>query len=228
MVLLPLFLACDVEVRGRVVEPGGAPVAGARLVTEAGCDAVTDADGTFKVHCPRAVYHFLVKHPTHVGATLDVDASATLPPTPVEATLRPLPSDPGLYLEPDYTALPSVPFLRKVEKTEQRFCLGKGATLATASAETTVYDIHATDWRLYPLDADGCAVKLTQAPGSRFWSPEGDPLAPTMHDDLGAGRFRDRFTLVPGRYVAVPWLDGFFVPDDPKADSWLAWGFEVG
>jgi hypothetical protein len=34
--------------------------------------------------------------------------------------------------------------------------------------------------------------------------------------------------LVAGRYVLVPWHDGFLVRADVAADTWQAWGLVAG
>lgn len=227
MLFLSGLLGCSVEVRGQVVEPSGAPVAGAVLDAEGACGAVSAADGTFRARCRRADYHFLVTHPTHAAGTLHVDASGALPPEPATATLTPWPDTPGVYVEPAYTRLPDVGLVRKADKTETRFCVPDGASFAEVGAGASLFDVHAADWRVYPLDAEGCALRLTQPAGSRFWSPTGAPVSAGQAEEVAPGRFRTRLTLPAGRYVLVPWLDGFFVPDDVDKDTWFAAGFTV-
>ena len=52
-------------------------------------------------------------------------------------------------------------------------------------------------------------------------------MPPKDTQELAPGRFRVRYTLPAGRYVATPWLDSFFLPEDPEKDTWAAWGFVV-
>ncbi len=226
--VLPFLLGCDVELRGQVVEPSGAPIAGASLIaTEGSCSAVTDAAGTFVTRCIRTDYNFIVSHPSHAAGAVHIDASGALAPPPAVASLVPWPVEPGLYLEPGYTPLASVELVRRVAPTEQRFCLPDGLVLPITSVEPHVFDVHATEWRVFAVDAEGCALRLAVEPGGRFWSPRTARIEPTAVTQLAPGRARATFALPAGRYVVVPWFDGFLVPKDPNADTWEAWAFEA-
>lgn len=226
--MLALLIGCEVEVCGRLLDPDGKPVAGARVEATAGaCAAVTDAAGDFRARCRRADYHFLLSHPMHAAGTLHIDASGALAPPPVSMTLAPWPDAPGLYIEPQYTPLPSVGLVRSVGPTEERFCLPDGVVLPLASAAVQLFDVHAVDWRVYAVDAEGCALRLVVEGGGRFWSPRVQRVEPVSVTELAPGRSRAALALDPGRYVVAPWYDGFLVPEDPKADTWAAWAFEV-
>lgn len=227
--MLALYLlGCDVELRGRVADRGGAAIAGASLVaTEGVCSAVTDAAGSFTTRCVRADYNFVVSHPSHAAGALHIDATAALPPPPASASLVPWPSAPGLYLEPDYAPVARVDLVRRVAPTEQRYCLPEGAVLSVTSVEPHIFDVHAADWRVFAVDAEGCALRVAVEPGGRYWSPRTPRIEPASETVLAPGRVRVTFALPPGRYVAVPWFEGFMVPKDPNADTWEAWAFEA-
>ncbi|GDX79622.1 hypothetical protein LBMAG42_14330 [Deltaproteobacteria bacterium] len=227
--MLVLFLlGCDVELRGQVADPGGAPIAGASLVaTEGTCSAVTDAGGSFTTRCVRADYNFVVTHPSHAAGALHVDATAALPPPAAAVSLVPWPSAPGLYLEPDYTPFARVDLVRRVAPSEQRYCLPEGAILPVTSVHPHVFDVHATDWRVFAVDAEGCALRVAVDPGGRYWSPRTPRIEAASVAELAPGRVRLTFEVPPGRYVAVPWFEGFLVPKNPTADTWEAWAFEA-
>lgn len=226
--MLALLIGCEVEVSGRLLDPDGTPVAGAHVEATAGsCAAVTDAQGQFRARCPRAEYDFVVSHPSHAAGTLRIDASGAFSPPPASTTLAPWPDAPGLYIEPQYTPLASVGLVRAASATEERFCLPAGVVLPAASAAVQLFDVHAVDWRAYAVDAEGCALRLVVEGGGRFWSPRAERVEPVSVTELAPGRSRAAFSLVPGRYVVAPWYEGFLVPEDPKADTWAAWAFEV-
>ena len=222
--VLYLFIACEVELAGVVHDEDGAPVGGAVLDAEV-CDAVSAADGTFRVRCPRGLHHFLVTHPTHAATALDVDATELFAPPPSEATLRAWPTVPGLYAEPGLERLGPTPLVRTVAAAEQRFCLPEGTALPALVPPAAMLDVHSFDWRLYPLDTAGCALILHTTDG-RYWQPNATGVD-VPHTELAPGYRHVRPELAAGRYVAVSWHDGFLVPLDPKADTWEAWAFEV-
>ncbi len=152
------------------------------------------------------------------------DADSVFAPEPFSVTLVPWPTEPGLYLEPALDPLPVTPLVRVATAEEQRFCLGEGATLAEAPARVSLFDLHSVAWRAYALDAGGCAVVLRRPAGTTWWQPGGTRVAETSRTALAPGRDRVVMELPAGRYVAVAWFDGFLVPHDVSADSYLAWG----
>lgn len=225
------LLGCDVQLSGTVTNPAGQPVAGAELVS-GDCRAVTDATGAFLTRCARGTYRFDVTHPTHAPGVLSTDAGGALSPPPGAVTLVPWPTEPGLYLEPGLEPLARVALVRTAAPDEQKFCVattGGEAPPADAAAEPlslSLFEVRAVDWRLFALDDEGCALRLRRPPGTTWWQPSGERLAEASRTSLAPGRDRVTLSLPPGRYVAAAWYDGFLVPDDVAADSYLAWGVE--
>ncbi len=219
--MILLLVACDVEIAGVVATPAGTPVAGAEL-SDGRCRAVSGADGRFLTRCVRDTYIFAVTHPTHAGGESSVDASGAMSPPPLSVTLTPWPEAPGLYLEPALQPLAAVVVQRSVTTDEQRFCVDVAGVPETRGP-VEVFDVHAVDWRLYALDADGCALRLSRAPGTSWWQPQGTRVAERSRETLASGRDRVRFELEPGRYVALAWYDGFLVPDNASDDTWIGW-----
>lgn len=220
-----LLAGCEVDVRGRVVDPAGTGVVGAGL-DGAECHAVTGADGVFLARCPRVEHHFVVTHPAYTAATLTVDATGPLPPAPVTGTLRPWPTAPGLYVEPELTPLAATPLVRTVGATEQRFCLPADSVLPVVGPDPSFFEVHDSDWRLLSLDTDGCAIVLKTREGGRYWSPTVTRVEPATSEVM-PGFQHVKPALSGGRHAFVTWYDGFLVPVDPKADTWEAWAFEV-
>ncbi len=221
-----VFVSCTVELSGSVTDLDGAAVGGARLQAP-GCEAVSNAAGAFRVRCERALHRFAVTHPTYAGATLEIDATGLLAPEASRASLRAWPSEPGLYLEPSYAAVPSPGLVRTATPTEQRFCVPAEAVLPVAPAGTALFDVHDVEWRLYRLDEDGCALRLSTRDGGTYWSPTATQVEVTP-TPLADGHLRVPLPAEPGRYAAAPWMAGFFVPRSVSPDVWEAWAFEVG
>ena len=218
-----LTAGCDVEISGSVAGPGGVPVAGAAL--EAGaCQAVTDLAGNFRTRCDRGTYAFVVAHPSHSRGRLEVDATGALAPPPGQVALLAWPTEPGLYRDGDFQPLAPAVLSRTVGADEQKFCV-LGSPPATKSGYATIFEVGGYEWRALALDADGCAYRLTKAAGSSVWTPNESRVAEESREVLAAGRAR--VTLpVEGPTILAAWYDGFWVPQDPVADTWLAWSVE--
>lgn len=220
-----LLAGCAVELTGSVTDLAGAPVEGARVQAE-GCEAVSAADGSFRVRCERALHRFAVSHPAYAGASMEIDATGLLSPEPESVMLRAWPTEPGLYIEPDYRPVPAPGLARTATAEEQRYCLPAGAEVGTAPAGTALFDVHEVEWRLYRLDEEGCALRLHTRDGGTYWSPTATrvELAPV---ELATGHFRVPLPAEAGRYVAVPWMEGFFVPRAGSTELWEAWAFAI-
>lgn len=214
------LLGCEVQIAGTVVDVHDAPVAGA-VVADQGCTAVTHADGTFASRCAREKYEFSVSHPTHAVGGVALDATGALAPAPVRVVLTPWPGTVGWYRNRDFAPLAASSLTRTIEATEQRFCLPTPPP-AQPPGSFVVFEVGSQPWRALALDADGCAYRLKKAEGSSWWSPVETRVAEVAREPLAEGRARVTLEL-PGPTVLVPWYEGFFVPDDPTADTWLAW-----
>ena len=221
MTLLFAALGCDVELSGSVTEPTGEGIAGATLDAP-GCAAVTDSAGAFRARCTRGKYSFTVHHPTHADGALAIDATGTMGPAPGKTSLLPWPTAVGWYRAYDFAPLPATPLKRTITDDEQRFCV---EAPSRGPAVADVFEVHGYDWRALALDDAGCAYQLSKSSGGNYWSPAEQRVAETSREHLATGR--DRVVLaVAGPTVIVPWYDGFLVPADVNADTWLAWTVE--
>lgn len=179
MVFLAL-LACRAEIAGNVVDEGGAPVGGARLVAAGAageaCEAVTDAEGLFRTRCARGARVFTVTHPDHLPGTWNVDGDAR----EVAAgafTLVAIPAASGAWLSDGvrFQALGGAHLHRVVTERAQAWCLpadaspivvGPGARLLRNEPPAGVVPADAERWRLYRVTDQVVDAPLVQAAGA--------------------------------------------------------------
>lgn len=217
--LLPLGLLAGCQTAtlvGEVRTADGGPVPGAMLRSP-GCEAVTDAAGRFRVACAKGTRSFTVTHPDHLDRTWLVTPAGGLGDQDVGSVdLAPIPLGEGLWLATDgrLDRLPEAPFVRTAAATEQRWCMDatQGEPVGVASGEVRLLDNHGVDWRLYKLDADGCAYRLTKS-GGDHWTFTAERVTPRDIAPRGPGRDWVTLDLPPGDYALVEWYEGFLVRD---------------
>lgn len=231
MTLLAL-LACAARLEGRVEDGNGAPVVGARLdatgLQGAACAAVSGADGAWATQCPRGSWTFAVTHPDHVPGTLDVKADASRVTVPPARLVR-IPSEAGAWWFADgaFAPLDGVQLQRSEDATTQRWCVPDGETPRSAGEGTRVLrnDASGETWRMYRLDAERCAYRMTKG-AAEHWSFTADRVEVPEVPDTASGasasgrHWLDPAGLPPGDYVLAPWVEGMFVREDPATDRW--------
>ncbi len=242
--MIALALACAVDLKGTVSaapDAGGKPLVGASLHAD-GCHAVTDALGAFRTRCPRGKYSFMVTHPDYLDRAVDVDASGVTV-QPVVTTLAGYPAAPGLYIVSGtaFAALARAPLLHTVvtgAAPEEKWCAAPeaatvepgsagGATSAAPPDAATVVpagairllEVHDREWRVYRLDAEGCAYRMTPGEAS-FWKFSADRVEEGQRTPISPGKEWVRLDLPEGEYAIVEWYDGFFVPEADGAAGW--------
>ena len=179
MVVLAL-LACRAEIAGNVVDEGGVPVGGARLVAAGAageaCEAVTDAEGLFRTRCARGARVFTVTHPDHLPGTWNVDGDAR----EVAAgafTLVAIPAASGAWLSDGvrFQALGGAHLHRVVTERSQDWCLpadaapivvGPGARLLRNEPPAGVVPADAERWRLYRVTDQFAEAPPVQTAGA--------------------------------------------------------------
>lgn len=220
--MILLLAACRSTIGGEVHGDDGAPVAGA-AVSAPGCDAVTGSDGRFSVLCEPGDRTFHVAHPDYLPAELPVHAERGKVDAGL-ATLVKVPVDGGRWVLQDgrFVAPAAAPLVRTASETDQKWCAqGDEATVVPAGT-VRVLDNHVADWRVYALDAEGCAYRMK--PGQAdHWQLEARRIEPAAQEDLSPGRAWVDLPLPPGDYALVEWYEGFMVCEDVKADTWRAW-----
>lgn len=229
--MVALLAGCRPEVVGSVRSEAG-PIAGAvlRAQGEPPCEAVTGPDGAFHARCPAGDRTFEVTHPDHRGRELrlELPSMGTLRVPPVE--LARVPTEAGLYLDlgQRFEALTLAPFYRAGSDAEGwRWCVhgDEAEPHAAPPGVVTVLDQLGADWRLFRLDPDGCAYRLTPT-ASGYWSWAATPLEVTRAAGPAAGRDLARVELSAGDYVLAEWFAGALVPE-AQGDRWRAWWIRV-
>jgi len=183
-----------------------------------GCEAVTDAAGRFTVDCPKGTRTFQVTHPDHLDRTWLVTPPGSFGDQDVgSAELVAVPLGGGLYVAGDGTLdlLRDAPLLRAATATEQRWCMDgtQGDPVDVPTGKLRLLDNHAVDWRLYTLDAEGCAYRMTRA-NSEVWTFAAERVPVGEGTPRGPGRSWIDLDLEPGDYAIVEWYEGFLVRDD--------------
>lgn len=209
---------------GEVRTLGGAPLSGAVLASP-GCEAVTAADGRFRVACEEGTRSFAVTHPGHLDRTWLVHAEGAGEKDVGAVDVVAIPLGEGLWLAGDgrLDRLPPAPLYRTASKDEQRWCMDSlaGNPLMVPPGRVRLLDNHTVDWRVYTLDAEGCAYRMARA-GSETWTFAANRIAAITLRPRGPGRDWADLDLPAGDYAIVEWYAGFMVRgEDPKNNG--AW-----
>jgi hypothetical protein len=230
------LLGCSATVQGQVTSGDGTPVAGAVLHAEGideDCSAVTDADGRFVTRCAQGDWTFEVRHPDHVGRRWEVPVASGGEVDVGVARIERIPMEPGAFrlAEGGFASLGRQALLRTKTETTQDFCVDREGDSPIRFGDDDAIVINgAASWRLYALDAEGCAYRLARGT-SDHWNLTATrvevPLAAASDDrpDLGAGRgWLDVKAVAAGNYALVEWYGDFLVREDVTKDSWRgAW-----
>lgn len=225
--LLLGLVACQPEIVGSVADGADAPVVGATLAAAAGgpCVAVTGPDGRFHARCDREAQDFTLSHPDHLPRAVAVDLPARGTVDLGVLRLAPLPARPGLHrpVGEAWEALPAAPLVRRGSDAEGwRWCVEAGEPPTVPAGEVELVDVHAADWKLFRVDAEGCIYRMTPTV-SGYWHAEGASIPVTLGTPLAPGRDRVSVTLEPGDYVFADWFaSGFVAEGDGRwRASWL-------
>lgn len=215
--MISLLLACSAEFTGRVHTPAGDPVSGATLDASE-CAAVTGADGSFRTRCERTQHSFVVSHPDHQSAALDVEPGKP----PPSVVLPAWPVDAGLYLvrPGNVSPLPTAVLVHTASPTEERWCLGDAVPTEVSAGKVVLFDVHDVEFRIYRLDDEGCAFRMKPGQAS-YWSWSADRVTEASRETITTGRDKVTLDLSAGDYAIAEWFDGFLVPEKDGAAAWL-------
>jgi len=206
------FLGCAEPTTGAVTSAVGTAVAGASL-TAPDCTAVTGGDGTFVVQCPDGQRTFLVSHPAYLPRRVDWSEG------PVAVVLTPIPTEPGVFVAAGEALAPlAISALERRGDTTNgwSFCVPADTppapdAVTVSAGEVQLLDNHDVDWRLFPVDADGCAYALQHANGE-WWTSPSKAIPLEKERELAPGRSWLKVTLTSGRYALVDWYAGTPIP----------------
>ena len=202
-------VGCAQRLEGAVADASGAAVVGAHIVG-GGCDAVSGPDGRFSVECESGPTDFVITHPAYLAATVPWAAGE------LKGSLTALPTEPGVYVVAgsNFVVPPSAALTRSGDDVAGwKFCFsGKDAGTPTVASPLRMLDNHDVDWRLFAVDAEGCAYQLQHGNGEWWTSPsKGIPV--TRESELAPGREWLTVDLPAGDYAIVDWYAGSPVPD---------------
>lgn len=224
---LPLLVGCAPTVTGSVTSDRGA-VAGAvvRSVEGPALDAVTGGDGVFTVRVEPGTRRVRVTHPDVLPAEVDlvVEGHGEVRVPPIDVVRIPLEPGVHLLLGDHFSALAPGPLARRGSTTEGwRWCVdaAAGAPIAVPAGRLRLLDNHEADWRLFRLDADGCAYTLSPTPGG-FFDKKADRVDVNRVEAYAPGRDWLEVELNPGDYLVADWFQNGFVPEgEGWRGSWL-------
>ena len=216
-----LLSGCAQRLDGFVDDAAGGPVVGGHVVG-GGCVAVTGPDGRFSVECESGPTDFVVTHPAYLPATVAWTSGE------LKASLTALPTVPGVYVVAGsgFVVPPEAPLTRSGDDVAGwKFCFNdKAATTPMVVSPLRMLDNHEVDWRLFTVDAEGCAYYLQPGNGEWWTSPsKGIPV--TRESELAPGRHWLTVDLSVGDYAIIDWYAGSPVPDGA---GWRARRFSVG
>ncbi|MFZ5482421.1 MAG: carboxypeptidase regulatory-like domain-containing protein [Myxococcota bacterium] len=226
MILLGLF-GCEATIGGVVTGDDGGAVPGAVLHAdglEADCDAVTGPDGRFRTRCPPGSWTFEVRHPDYLPGDWTVTVERGEHDVgKVELARIPVEGGQHVLVDGRFRTLPRAPLVRSVEeKVEQRWCVDRAAApVEVPAGKVRLLDVHEAEWRVFRLDAEGCAYRMRPGAGDH-WSFTAERVEPAASEPVGEGRAWVTLELPPGDYVVAEWFAGFFVRDDATKDTWRA------
>ena len=232
-----LLAGCgQLSVEGEVRTGSGAPAVGARVQAEGeDCATTVDAQGRFELSCrpgPRAVHIAQDGYlPVRVELPATDGAARVLEPQ----TLVQIPPGPGLYWSDAgvQRPLPRAWLERRVQGASGKgrsraWCLLPDAAPATVlpPGVTSLYDMEATPWRPFRLDAEGCAYRDQQNDQGQ-WEVGYKDKPPTQERELQPGLKLVLVELPAGDYFLADWGQGFFTPDPAQAERYTGYWLSV-
>ena len=227
---------CSATVQGQVTAGDGTPVAGAVLHADGideDCAAVTDSDGRFVTRCAQGTWTFEVRHPDHVARRWEVPVASSGEVDVGVARMERIPLEAGAFrlAEGGFASLGRQALVRTRTESTQDFCVDRvGDAPIRLGPDDAIVINGLTAWRLYALDAAGCAYRLARGT-SDHWNLTATrvevPLAQVTEDRpaLGEGRgWLDVSAIPAGNYALVEWYGDFLVREDTTKDTWRgAW-----
>ncbi len=231
--LLLALLGCESTLEGQVRADDGTPVAGAALTDGAAtdaCSAVTAADGSFRTRCAPGPRTFAVSHPDYLPGTWEVAEIGRGTVAVGSFTLTRVPTGAGLWAltRDSFLPLTGAALTRAAEPDAQRWCVPASASPVTVTAGAVrLLDAYGAPWRVYALDAERCAYRLTRG-GAEHWAYDATRMGDGVRTPISEGRDWVVLELPPGDYAVVDWYEGFLVRQDAAADTWRAAYLRVG
>jgi hypothetical protein len=221
--LLWLISACThPSIEGVVVDATDTPLSAVSVtVNRADCSAVSNAAGRFSLACNSGALELTLTHPEFFTKQLSLTAAEGDTRRLPKTTLVRIPKEDGLFIFKDkqYIGLDGGVLKRDTETrgTAKRrsYCLDRSLSTANpiAAGRTRFADRNAKPWRLFKLDALGCAYRDARDAKGRWVVEYRD--RPALSRETGDdGMAILEGTLDEGEYFVADW-GGFFVADPP-------------
>jgi hypothetical protein len=221
--LLWLISACThPTIEGVVVDAAGQPLSTVNVtVSRADCSDVSNAEGHFSLTCKSSALALTLTHPEFFTKKLSLVAPEGATHRLPKTTLVRIPKADGLFIFKDqqYIGLDGGVLKRNTETqgTAKRrsYCLDRSLSTANpiAAGRTRFADKNAKPWRLFKLDALGCAYRDARDTKGR-WVVEYRDRPALSRETADDGLAILEGTLDEGEYFVADW-GGFFVADPP-------------
>ena len=230
--------ACGkMAIDGEVVDAAGNPVVGARVGAVGSlCEAQTDDAGKFAFECTPGPYDLSITMPGYVGeAVPTVQATERKRYDVGRRLLVKVPEQEGLLVfdGQDYRALTPGRLERRAggvgAKAFKHYCLSDKESPANPfGAGPQPFFDNRTDgkWRVYRLDEDGCAYRMSPKSDTQWGIDYAERLTPTTKT-VEQGRDIVVMDLQPGRYFVADWEAGFFVKLPGAGEGYSGYLLEV-
>jgi hypothetical protein len=226
--LLTVLAGCStMTVEGLVVDGSGEALSKATVKANGtDCSAVTSDQGVFSLACEPGSLTLTIAHSTYFTHTAEMSAmerrSYSLPKT----TLIKKPKEDGLYVFKNdaYIGLDSGRLKRSMTTSgpakARTYCLDRetSAPNSIPAGTTRFVDHNADSWRLFRLDAQGCAYRDARDENGR-WNVEYRDRPQLEREDIDDGMAILKGSLPKGEYFVADW-GGFFVADPSEAGSY--------
>ena len=223
LLLLALIVACGgPQVTGTVVDGGGEPLEGVH-VTAVGtlCQTTSDAAGRFQLSCRAGTHQLAISRRGYVSEerTLDLAGAEDLGEVPLVR----IPEGEGLFLLEGghYTRMSPSHLERRHtgpprRPTGRAWCfLEDPSPNPVDPGEVSIFAKGVPDWRLFRLDEEGCARRMSRE-GER-WDVTWDERPHGSRRSVSSEQSVHVHELAPGRYAVVPWRSGSFREDRPAS-----------
>ena len=222
---------------GSVVDVSGAPMTGSTItVVGTTCQGKVAEDGTFDVPCKPGEARIIVANTGYVSEERTLEAPEKQAYDLGAITLTKIPDSDGLWLRRNgvYETLTPGLLTRLTEgpgldHTDKNWCVDVegGAPTKVPAGTVVLFDKAAPDWKLWKLDADGCAYKQHRI-DVRWEKRFGESVTATTKE-LGTEQTLVTVDLPPGGYFAADWHAGFFnaKPEIPEDGNKRYGGFYI-
>jgi hypothetical protein len=191
---------------------------------------VTAADGSFRTRCAPGARTFAVSHPDYLPGSWQLADIGRGTVAVGSFTLTRVPTGAGMWALSGDSFLPltGAALTRTAEPDAQRWCVPADQSPVTVAAGAVrLLDAHGGPWRVYALDGERCAYRLTRG-GAEHWAYSATRMEDGTRTPISEGRDWVVLELPPGDYAIVDWYEGFLVREDAAADTWRAAYLRVG